>query len=65
MHETTFAPQDRARIPRPPGPSPAESGSPIYDRLVREWRRAGRTVPRPTGPDGWKWADDQDWFGRA
>ncbi|MEU3064469.1 hypothetical protein AB0P12_15375 [Streptomyces subrutilus] len=67
MQETTFAPppQATARVPRPLGPAWTESDSPIYDRLEREWLRAGRAVPRPAGPPGRRCEEQGDRFGRA
>ncbi|MFJ3925271.1 hypothetical protein [Streptomyces sp. NPDC090022] len=64
MQSTTAA---LAAMPVPwdvrPAPRPV-SDSPIYDRLELEWRRQGRTVPRPTVPSGWERVDE-DRFGRA
>ncbi|MEU9106037.1 hypothetical protein [Streptomyces xanthophaeus] len=47
------------------GAARVKSDSPIYDRLELEWLRAGRTVPRPVSPAGWRRVDDDDRFRRA
>ncbi|MER5872332.1 hypothetical protein [Streptomyces sp. NPDC002044] len=52
MQETMFAARAAAGVPGPLRVSWTESDSPIYDRLEREWVRAGKTVPRPPGPVG-------------
>ncbi|MFD6968287.1 hypothetical protein OG756_33380 [Streptomyces sp. NBC_01310] len=65
MQETTFAKQAAARVPQPLRPYWEGSDSPIYDRLEREWMRAGRTVPRPVGPPGWHRVDGKDQIGRT
>ncbi|WP_411104761.1 hypothetical protein [Streptomyces sp. cmx-4-9] len=63
-HVVTEAPA----APRPLGAlgtARARSDSPIYDRLELEWLRAGKTVPRPVSPGGWRRMDDEDRFRRA
>ncbi|GHI85696.1 hypothetical protein ACWGF3_07970 [Streptomyces xanthophaeus] len=68
MQETHFATEATAVPPRPLsalGAARVKSDSPIYDRLELEWLRAGRTVPRPVSPAGWRRVDDDDRFRRA
>jgi hypothetical protein len=53
------------RMPRP-GHAAQDTGTPIYEELVQQWRAAGREVPQPSdeftarGP-----AEPQDYFGRG
>ncbi|MFD3679212.1 hypothetical protein [Streptomyces sp. NPDC058613] len=65
MQETMFAARETAGVPRPLWVSWTESDSPIYDRLEREWVRAGKTVPRPPGPVGWDRVERGERFDRA
>ncbi|MCX4695342.1 hypothetical protein AB0D94_11405 [Streptomyces sp. NPDC048255] len=65
MQKTHFATEATAGPPRPLSADPVRSDSPIYDRLELEWLRAGRTVPRPVSPAGWRRVDDDDRFRRA
>lgn len=60
MQESLLALPTAVGSPCPSRTLFTDSDSPIYDELVREWRHAGRTVPRKAGSAGWLRPEDED-----
>ncbi|MGC0327671.1 hypothetical protein RKD23_000661 [Streptomyces sp. SAI-170] len=50
----------------PHGHAPQDTGTPIYEELVRQWRAAGREVPEAHKElTARRPAEPQDYFGRG